>query len=136
MLPRSLSSWLLCGLCFFFPGTEAGAENIQCGLSTADITPPGIGWRRYGYYQETFITGVHDPLFAKAVVWEQGGEKAALVECDLCFITRKLSEAVRERASVLTGIPKQNIIICATHTHSGPDYDWVLRDIRHEAALR
>jgi len=136
MFSRFLSLWSLCSLFFLYSGAEVGAENIKCGLSTVDITPPGIGWRRYGYYQEQFITGVHDPLFAKAIVWEQGAEKAALVECDLCFITRKLSEAVRERAGVLTGIPTQNIIICATHTHSGPDYDWVLRDIRHEAALR
>lgn len=136
MLLRFLALWSLGSFFFIFSGAEVGAENIKCGLSTVDITPPGIGWRRYGYYQEIFITGVHDPLFAKAVVMEQGKEKAALLECDLCFITRKLSETVRERASILTGIPKQNIIICATHTHSGPDYDGVLRDIRHEAALR
>jgi hypothetical protein len=136
MISRVLALWSLGSLLFFFSDAEVGAGNIECGLSTVNITPPGIGWRRYGYYQEIFITGVHDPLFAKAFVMEQGEEKAALLECDLCFITRRLSDTVRERASILTGIPKRNIIICATHTHSGPDYDGVLRDIRHETALR
>ena len=124
-----------CIILVLCPNSTTMAGDLKGGVAAVDITPPGIGWRRYGSYQEQIITGVHDSLFAKAVVLEQGTEKVALVACDLCFITRKLSDAVREQASSITGIPGSNIIIFATHTHSGPDYDGVLRDIRHDLSL-
>ena len=129
---RCLLVGLLSLSCFRSSSAE---EIVRYGLATADITPPGIGWRRYGYYEEQMITGVHDPLFAKTIVMEQGGVKVAFEVCDLCFITRELCAEVRNRASSLTGISGANIIICATHTHSGPDYAGVLRDVRHEQEI-
>jgi neutral ceramidase len=67
----------------------------------------------------------------KAMVLEQEREKCALVIADLCFISRKLSEPVREAASRETGIPASNIVSMATHTQGGPEYDGVQRDRRH-----
>jgi len=116
---------------------SAGAtdRNLLAGLATVDITPP-VGWRMFGSYREQFSGGVHDPLYAKAIVLEQGNERAALVICDLCYISRRFSERVRKRASDLTGIPASKIVVCATHTHSGPDYDGLLREFRHERDVR
>ncbi len=121
-------------LCIFLGAGIASAEELRSGFAALEITPP-VGWRMYGYYEEVISTAVHDPLFVKAVVLEQGAEKVALVVCDLCFISRKLSETIRSRASALTGIASANIIVCATHTHNGPEYDGVLRDLRHERAV-
>jgi len=116
---------------------SAGAadRNLLAGLATVDITPP-VGWRMAGSYRELFSGSVHDPLYAKAIVLKQGNERTAFVVCDLCFISRRFDERVRERASELTGIPASKIIICATHTHSGPDYDGLLREFRHERDVR
>jgi hypothetical protein len=114
---------------------SASAADLRAGLAMVDITPP-VGWRMYGNFREQFAGSVHDRLFAKAIVLEQGNERVAIVVCDLCFISRKLSEPVRQRASDLTGIPASKIIICATHTHRGPDYDGLLRDLRHERNIR
>jgi len=99
-----------------------------------DITPP-VGWRRAGGYREEISTGVHDPLYAKALVFEQGEERAALVVCDLCSIGREISDVARRTASERTGIPVANIVISATHTHGGPEYYGVLWDIWRADAI-
>jgi hypothetical protein len=144
--PVSTDSLLLRTVCLFMTamlvvlligaGSSGAADrNLLAGLATVDITPP-VGWRMYGSYREQFAGSVHDPLYAKAIVLEQGNERAAFVVCDVCYISRRFSERVRERASDLTGIPASKIIVCATHTHSGPDYDGLLREFRHERDVR
>jgi neutral ceramidase len=58
------------------------ADELRVGAGSVDITPP-VGTPMAGYYAERLSKGVHDPLFAKAIVLERGGKKAALVALDL-----------------------------------------------------
>ena len=58
------------------------ADELRVGAASVDITPP-VGTPMAGYYAERLSKGVHDPLFAKAIVLERGGKKAALVALDL-----------------------------------------------------
>lgn len=104
---------------FFFAQGKISAQDSELfvGVSKVEITPP-VG---YDQYRGT-STGVHDPLFAKAIVFRQEDEQAALVVCDLISITRDLSMEVRSMVSDQTGIPYTNIIVAATHTHTGPRY--------------
>jgi hypothetical protein len=111
------------------------AQEFQAGFATADITPP-FGWRRAGSYTELISTGVHDPLFAKAMVISQGDTTVAVVGNDLCSVPRELTDRARQLAREKTGIPVANIVITATHTHGGPEYYGPLRDFLHARALR
>ncbi len=111
------------------------AEELQAGVAVVDITPP-TGYRMAGYFNERLNTGTHDPLQAKALVLRQGDfVKAALVFCDLVGITRQISERAREMAAKKTGIPPANILIAATHSHTGPLYEGPLRQYFHDRAL-
>lgn len=110
------------------------ADGFSAGFATSDITPPA-GWRRAGSYTEFASTGVHDPLFAKALVLSQGPTTVALVGNDLCSVPRALTDRARQHASELTGIPFAHIVITATHTHGGPEYYGPLRDFLHARAL-
>jgi neutral ceramidase len=65
---------------------------------------------------------VHDPLKAKAVAIVGDTDQAAIVVCDLTGISADLTAEVRRRAAETTGIPATNIIVCATHSHTAPDY--------------
>ncbi len=112
----------------------AHAETWRAGVAETDITPP-IGYRVAGYFYERISTGVHDPLKAKAVVLENGTNKAALVFCDLVEMTLPVSVPARKEASARTGIPVSNILICATHSHTGPLFNDLRRDIFHAAAI-
>ena len=111
------------------------AEDFQAGFATADITPP-TGWRRAGNYTEVVSSGVHDPLWSKAMVLSQGDTTVAFVGNDLCSVPRELTDLARQRASERTGIPFAHIVIAATHTHGGPEYFGPLRDFLHERAER
>ena len=97
----------------------AQAPPLQVGLAEIDITPPP-GYRMDGYFYERLNTGQRDPLMAKAVVFQQGPTRAALVACDLIGMPLSLSREVRSLAAARTGIPAANIAITATHTHTGP----------------
>jgi hypothetical protein len=73
-----------------------------------------------GYYFNRGATGVHDDLHAKAIVVDSGGVKAALVACDLIGLPESVVERARGLVSERTGIPAPNVMISATHAHTGP----------------
>jgi hypothetical protein len=110
------------------------AAELQAGVAVADITPP-TGYRMAGYFRERLNTGTHDPLQAKALVLRQGDEQAALVFCDLVGISRDVSGRARRLAAKKTGIPAANIVIAATHSHTGPLYMGALRQYFHDQAV-
>jgi neutral ceramidase len=120
-------------LALFFGAQFASANELKAGFAVVDITPP-TGYRMSGYFYERRNTGTHDRLQAKALVLEQGSERAALVFCDLIAISHELSERTRILASRRSGIPPSHILIAATHTHTGPLYFGPLRDYWHETA--
>ena len=97
------------------------AAELQAGVAVVDITAPK-GYRMSGYFHERLNTGTHDPLLAKALVLRQGDEQAALVFCDLIGLSRDVSSCARDLAAKKTGIPAANIVIAATHSHTGPLY--------------
>jgi hypothetical protein len=98
---------------------ETAQPPLQAGLAEVEITPP-IGYRMDGYFTERLSTGVKDPLMAKALVFQQGDTKVALVVCDLLGVPQTLTREVRARAAARTGIAAANIAVTATHTHTGP----------------
>ena len=109
------------------------AEPLQAGVAVVEITPP-VPFRMSGYFRERLSTGVKDPLNAKAVVFRQGDQSAALVFCDVIGISRDVSARARRQASEATGIPAENIAIAATHSHTGPLYFGPLHRHFHERA--
>jgi neutral ceramidase len=112
----------------------AAASSWQAGLAEIDITPP-VGYRMAGYFDDRLSTGIHDPLKAKAIVLQQGRRRVALVFCDLLGLSLNVSSAARAQASHATGIPVTNIVIAATHSHTGPLFDDVRRDDFHREAM-
>jgi hypothetical protein len=115
-------------------GRSIAAEELKAGVATVDITPP-IPYRMSGYFYERLSTGTKDPLQAKAIVFEQGGESVALVFCDLVGVPREVSTRARRQASEATGIPADHIAIAATHTHTGPLYFGSLHKHLHDRAV-
>lgn len=108
-------------LAFLLALPSLAAEPLLVGVGSAEITPP-LGYPMSGYYHERGATGTLDPLNAKAIVFRQGNESAAIVVGDLIGIDRKLAAAVREKVEAATRIPASNIVVAATHSHTGPDY--------------
>ncbi|MCM8768556.1 MAG: neutral/alkaline non-lysosomal ceramidase N-terminal domain-containing protein [Candidatus Omnitrophica bacterium] len=96
---------------------------LLAGAGRSVITPePGIDLGGYAGRIGP-ATGVHDDLFATALVFKQGKELFALVSCDLGGISYGMGQRIRQAVFHQSGIPSHRIILCATHTHSGPTLD-------------
>jgi len=134
-----LRTWALLAAVVFVVGAatlEARAdEQLSAGVATVEITPP-LKYRMSGYFYERVSTGVKDPLMAKALVLRQGDAEAALVFCDLIGMSPQVTAAARKLAEKETGIPAANIVIAATHSHTGPMYFGELRRHFHEQAVK
>ena len=99
--------------------SQGAGEEVKAGRAAVKITPPA-GIPMAGYYSTRLAEGVHDDLWAKALVLESGTVRVALVACDLVNIPSGISAAARKQAEAATGIPAANIILSATHSHTGP----------------
>ncbi|MFC1461412.1 neutral/alkaline non-lysosomal ceramidase N-terminal domain-containing protein [Verrucomicrobiota bacterium] len=92
---------------------------IKAGIARIDITPSGPVWMD-GMIRSHKSTGVHDPLFARALALSSGDSCFVVVSLDVCVFDTQDCIKTRETASQFTGVPADHIIIAASHTHSGP----------------
>lgn len=95
------------------------SAGFRVGVARVDITPPE-GAPMAGYYFHRAAEGVHDPLYATAMVIEREGVRVALVSCDLLSMPGDVVAEARERIARDPGIPASRVVVSATHTHTGP----------------
>jgi neutral ceramidase len=101
--------------------SAAGAPaQVQVGRAQEKITPP-LGVALAGYFHDRRAETVRDDLFVRAVVIESGGTRLALVSCDLICVTEEIVQAARTLIEAKSEIPADHVMICATHTHTGPE---------------
>ena len=93
------------------------AKGLQAGAATANITPE-IGLPIVGGFTPAPSTHIHDELHARCFVIDDGERRVALVVCDLLGAHRSVSDEARRLIAAKTGIPKENVLISCTHTHS------------------
>ena len=93
------------------------AEPFQAGAATSNITP-SIGTDIIGGFVPYPSKHIHDELYARCLVLDDGTTKLALVVCDLLGIHRGVSDEARRLIAEYSGIPRECVMISATHTHS------------------
>jgi len=96
---------------------------LRAGVGKRDITPP-VGTPLAGRPRAYLSHSVHDPLRAKAIYLESGETRALLISADLIALERAFSTGVREAISGYLRMPIEAVVLCATHTHSGPSVGW------------
>jgi hypothetical protein len=99
---------------------ETARTSLLAGSATRDITPTKPTFL-VGYpHVPRMSTGVHDPLLASALYLADGKTALLLIGLDILFISQRSTTLCREAISRATGIPAGNVLISASHTHSGP----------------
>jgi hypothetical protein len=113
-----MSVWfVLLALHIFCPVCQAALKG---GSAKVKITPP-LGIKLIGSKGKP-SDNVLDELYAKALVLNDGNTTVAIVSADLLYTPlEEITNPVRRIIKEKTGIPVQNVLICATHTHSGPE---------------
>ncbi|MCE5347352.1 MAG: neutral/alkaline non-lysosomal ceramidase N-terminal domain-containing protein [Bacteroidales bacterium] len=90
-------------------------SNLKAGTGRANITPP-VGAITGG----NPAIGIDSELFAKALVLDDGQARAALVTVDIILLDKKVVAEIRKLIEEMTGIPGSNVMLAASHNHSGP----------------
>lgn len=94
--------------------------SLCLGVSRKDITP-AVGGNLYGYYPDLYSTELHDPLNVTALVFGYGEKKILLISATVCSVSNALADHIRDMIEAKTGICADDIILAATHTHTGPN---------------
>lgn len=102
------------------PGADTGA--LQAGAARVDITPAAdaaLPMSGYAGRQEGF-KGIHDRIYARAIVVSDGARHAALVSWELIGVPNAVWEELSERIARETGIQPEYLQLTAVHNHSAP----------------
>ncbi|MFA6242775.1 MAG: hypothetical protein WC655_17685 [Candidatus Hydrogenedentales bacterium] len=104
-----------CALAFWGPFAQA---EFRAGAAASVTTPP-LGVSLAGNMNDNIAQQIHDNLHARCLVLDDGTAKLAIVLVDLCMIPRDVCDNAKKLASEATGIPVENMLVAATHTHTG-----------------
>jgi neutral ceramidase len=119
--------------CVFSSSAEGALKG---GTAKVDITP-AIGAWLSGYGSRNKPSeGILDPLYAKALVLDDGQSKIAIVSADLLWVPLGITNEIRQQVQKKLGIPQENIMICGTHTHFAPKIDRIAKDWPDAAAAQ
>ena len=94
--------------------------QTKAGFADREVVPDA-GMEYPGNYGKSIATVVHDPPKVRAAVFDDGKKRIAIVGLDALAIRRETADAARKLIQQKTGIPFENILLTASHSHtSGP----------------
>ena len=102
--------------------TEAPEPSplFQAGAAAVDITPVSERSIVAGGFLESQASAIHDRLFVRSIVMDDGTTTICLTVVDTCMMTQALIDEAKRLASIQCGISVANMMVSATHTHSAP----------------
>jgi hypothetical protein len=99
-------------------GIFDASAAFRAGISVRNVTPEPLLPVSGGVGPSHPVTRKQGDLTVRALVFEDGTNRVAIVSADFLGFPAALGDKVR---AGVKGIPAQNILIGATHTHSAPD---------------
>ena len=94
----------------------AEANSLRVGAAKVDITPKDLTGL-VSVWAKAF-EGVHDPIYARVLVLDNGSTTAAIVTLDL--VEYGSSMPIRERIARELAIPVDHILVTSSHDHNAP----------------
>lgn len=115
---RSILNSAILGLILLTPAEAA----LRAGAARISIVPPFP--TQMGGFNDRLkdFEGVHDEIFARALVLDNGTTKLVFIGSDLMSVDAGLVSLARQAITQATQIPIANILISSTHNHSAPSY--------------
>ncbi len=114
--------WLVVGIAIIFlsRADRSSAVELSAGVAHVDITPPlelNAPLGGYGERMNRPAEGVHDRIYAKALVLSDGKQKFALVTADIVGFPPPVKPALIESLKA-EGWSKQQLMLLASHSHT------------------
>jgi neutral ceramidase len=100
--------------------SSENAGVLKAGMAKIDITPDNPV-KLYGYAnRKTNSEGVHDPLSARAVVFENNGKKFVLISSDLGSYGGEVFTTMQKSIMEKFNLKESEIFLSTIHSHSSP----------------
>jgi len=100
---------------------------MRFGVARDLITPPFMmNMGGYGTRRDRGFESIHDDIYVKALMLDDGRSRAALLTFDALFHDRSLNDRLAAYAQEKYGVPPEQRVVSFTHSHTGPataDYD-------------
>ena len=100
--------------------TSTAWAEFRAGAAKVDITPKLWPVQMVGSFHERLADKAHDPLYARAIVCDDGETRLAIVIVDNCLIGRNYLDRAKALAAKRTKVRADRILVAATHTHTAP----------------
>jgi hypothetical protein len=98
--------------------SEAAVARIfKVGAAASNITPP-LDEPIVGGWGSPPGKHIHDELYARCLVLDDGRTRLVFVLVDSLGVSREVFDAAKDILWDKAGIPKENMLMAATHTHS------------------
>jgi len=105
-----------------------GNRGLKIGFYRTCITPP-VGTPMAGYaLRPGPAAGVHDDLYVNALYFSDGAGEYAVASIDALTVDPGLSGEVRRIVGDALGLRPEQVVVAATHTHSGPDLNGIFAE--------
>src|SRR6266852_113856 len=111
----ALVCWFLCSLIL---DAKLAAAEFRAGIAVRVVTPDPLLPVSGGVGPSHPVSRKEGDLTVRALVLQGGATRVAIVSADFLGFPSVLGNKVRAKTR---GIPPENILIGATHTHSAPD---------------
>jgi len=111
---------LLCAVATAALAADQG--SLRVGVIRVDITPASdaaLPMSGYAGRTEGF-KAIHDPLHLRTIVVDDGKNQTALISCEVIGFSNALWDDITRNLAAATGIPRENILLAAVHTHAAP----------------
>jgi len=93
----------------------------KAGVAKITITPEKPVWMAGYASRNKPSEGKLQDLYAKAIALEdEKGKRVVLVTSDLIGFPRAIAEAIAQRVQKQFGLPRKQLILTSSHTHTGP----------------
>jgi neutral ceramidase len=135
-----MKSWIhfgfLLSVLMLLPMVAADVGTLRVGAAKVDITPArdaALPMSGYAGRKEGF-KGIHDHIYARAIVISDGSTEAALVTWELIGVPTRLWEELSPRIAKETGILSEYLLLAGVHDHSAPTPAGMYGDASPKAA--
>lgn len=104
------------------PSAHGASAALRVGVARVSINPveakipTQLGG--YGAREGKPATGTLDTIYAKILLFENGGEKSALITMDVCSVPICLAEETLKKAGI-AGLSLDRLLMPASHSHAG-----------------
>ncbi|MEW6234522.1 MAG: neutral/alkaline non-lysosomal ceramidase N-terminal domain-containing protein [Candidatus Omnitrophota bacterium] len=109
----------MASISFGFAEDGTNAKTLLAGAAKSNITPM-LDVSLAGWMTDRTASHIHDDLYARCLVLNNGEAEIAIAICDLLAIGREQADEAKRLIQKHTGILPERILIAATHTHTGP----------------